>query len=85
MMCGSSSAFILAMMRAGNSRAFSVSRSIKLQHAGVQFEGRDQEFFGALKLADSGQQIEQIGRVLAEGRAAGQQADVGVKRAVTGL
>ena len=45
----------------------------------VQLERRDQQLAHALELADAGQQVEEIGGVLAEVRAAGQQAEVGVK------
>ena len=51
----------------------------ELEQAVVQLERRDQELAHALELADAGQQVEEVGGVLAELRAAGEQAEVGVE------
>lgn len=48
------------------------------EHFAVEFEGGDQEAFGALELADSGQKIKEICGILAEVLAAGEIAQVGV-------
>src|SRR6266581_8287023 len=59
--------------------------SDKRQQSDVQLERSDQQFAGSLKLADAGQQVEQVGNVFAEIRPARQQAEVGVESGGVGI
>ena len=78
---GSTSAFILAMMRAGRPglarcRRFAVDQ---LDHLLPQAERRDHELPPAPPLGVAGQEVEQRGGVLAELGLGGEQAQVGVE------
>ena len=76
----STSAFILARMRAGRpARACSASRRIISTNRSRMPRGATSSFRKPLRHAEAGQHVEEVGQVLAQRRVAGEEPEVGVE------